>query len=224
MKPTAINLNITNRALLTIFLIYLTPLITSTLVQYFSMVPGSFIIGLKSLSILIQAPLMLVILVGFTENKIINLLIGASLTLLLAFSSFGLAIWGVNENSLNKIFMAGSFSVLIFASIIFIGFLKACIGEKKLLNIAIILSGIILAFGSYSLMLSLSMINPTKHANDIWELIGAVSLFASILIGTTIAVHIFRNVNGNVNAAIPFNQKTDRFSLSANNSPLRAVR
>lgn len=224
MKPTNINLNITNSKLLSIFLVYLTPLITSILVPYSTMISGSFIIGLNTLSILIQAPLMLVILVGFTENKGINLLIGFSLILLLAFSSFGLAIWGVNETSLNTIFMVGSFSVLVFATTIFIEFLKIGLREKKQLNVSIILSGIIFAFGSYSLLLSLNMINPAKHSNDIWELIEVVTLIASSVIGTTIAIHKFRYFNSSVNSTIQFTQKTDRFSLSVDQTTLRAVR
>ena len=224
MKPTNINFNIANSTLLTIFLVYLIPSITSTLVPYFSLTPGGFIVGLNTLTILIQAPLMLVILVGFTENKGINLLIGFNLMLLLAFSSFGLAIWGVNETSLKTLLMIGSLSVLVFSTTIFAGLLKNSFGKKKQLSAAMILSSIVFAFGSYSLLLLLNMINPAKHDNDLWKLIEIVTLIASSAIGITIAIHKFRHVNSPENSSIPFNQKTDRFSLAVDQSPLRAVR
>lgn len=224
MKPTNINLNISNSTLLTIFLVYLTPIITSILALYTSMIPGSFIVGLNTLSILIQAPMMLVILVGFTENKVINLLIGFSLILLLAFSSIGLAIWGINQTSLNSIYLVGSLSILIFATSIFVEFLKNGFEDKKQLHIAVILTSIVFAFGSYSVLLSMNMINPSKHSNDIWELIEVVTLIASLVIGTTIAIHKYRYVNSSENSTIQFNQKTDRFSLTVDQSPIRAVR
>lgn len=224
MKPTNINLTISNTRLLAIFLVYLTPFITGILAPYNSAIQGNFIFRLNTLSMLIQAPLMLVILVGFSENKGINLLIGFCLILLLSSSTIGLAIWGVNESSINRIFMSGSFSVFVFATTIFAGLLRTSNGEQKQLNAAIILSGIVFAFGSYFLLASLNMINPAKHSNNIWDLTEAVTLIASVVIATTIAIHKFRYLKSAENSTIQFKQNHERLPLSANHSPLRAVR
>lgn len=224
MKPTNINLNIPNTRLLAIFLVYLIPFITGILAPQTSSTPGSFIFGLNTLSMLIQAPLMLVILVGFTENKGINLLIGFSLILLLSCSTFGLAIWGVNETSISRIFMSGSFSVFIFATTIFVGILKSGHVEKKQLNAAVVLSGIVFAFGSYSLLASLNMINPAKHSKNIWELTEVVTLIASSVVATTIAIHKLRYHKSSANSTIQIKQRPGRMPLQADHSPLRAVR
>jgi len=224
MKPTKINLNIPNTRLLAFFLVYLIPFITGILAPQSSSTSGSFIFGLNTLSILIQAPLMLVILVGFTENKGINLLIGFSLILLLFFITFGLAIWGINETSINRIFMSSSFFVFIFATTIFVGILKSGHVEKQQLNAAIVLSGIVFAFGSYFLLASLNMINPAKHSKIIWELTEVVTLIASSFIATTIAIHKFRYHKSSANSTIQLKQSLGKMPLPADHSPLRAVR
>jgi MFS family permease len=167
---------------------------------------------------------MLVILVGFTENKGINLLIGFSILLLLAFSSYGLAIWGVNETTTNTIFIMGSFSVLVFATTIFAGFLKTGIGEKKQLHTAIILGVIVFAFGSFAFLHSLNMIYPAQHGNDIWELTGIITLMASTAIGTTVAIHRHQYPLRSEIKTVQFKKKEDRFPLNVDRSPLRAVR
>jgi Na+/melibiose symporter-like transporter len=120
--------------------------------------------------------------------------------------------------------MAGSFSVFVFATTLLVRFLKIGLGKKEQFNVSIILSGIVFAFGSYSLISTLNMINAAKNSNGIWESIGVVTLMSSSAIATTIAIHKFRHSNSSVNHTTHSIKKTDRFSIPVDNSPLRVAR
>lgn len=223
MKPSSINLNISNGKLLAILSVYLVPLITNILNQNLSILPSSLTTALNTLSIMIQAPLMLIILVGFTEDKKINFFIGVALTLLLSFSSIGLAVWGVKEKSLANILMTGSITVFTFASFLFIKFIKMSLIEKREIKATVILSGIIFAFGSYVALLTLNMINPQKHAADIWMLLGLVTIISATLIGITISIHKLSNVNRTILTSIKFHQEGEGYALPGERFPLRAI-
>ena len=153
----------------------------------------------------------------------INFFIGVALTLLLSFSSVGLAVWGVNEKSLANILMTGSITVFTFASLVFIKFIKLSLVEKKEIKATVILSGIIFAFGSYVALLSLNMINPQKHAGDIWMLLGLVTIISASLIGIIISVHKLNNVNRTILTSIKFHQEGEGYALPGERFPLRAI-
>ena len=223
MKTSSINLNISNGKLLAILSVYLVPFITNILNQNLSILPSSLSTVFNTLSIMIQAPLMLIILVGFTEDKKINFFIGVALTLLLSFSSVGLAVWGVNEKSLANILMTGSITVFTFASLVFIKFIKLSLVEKKEIKATVILSGITFAFGSYVALLSLNMINPQKHAEDIWMLLGLVTIISASLIGIIISMHKLNNVNRTILTSIKFHQEGEGYALPGERFPLRAI-
>jgi hypothetical protein len=223
MKTSSINLNISNGKLLAILSVYLVPFVTNIFNQNLSILPSSLSTAFNTLSIMIQAPLMLIILVGFTEDRKLNFFIGVSLTLLLSFSSVGLAVWGLNEKSLANILMTGSITVFAFASLLFIKFIKLSLVEKKEIKATVILSGIIFAFGSYVALLALNMINPQKHADDIWMLLGVVTIISASLIGITISMHKLNNVNHTILTNIKFHQEGEGFSLPGERFPLRAI-
>jgi hypothetical protein len=223
MKSSSINLNISNSKLIAILSVYLVPLITNILNQNLSLLSTNFSIACNTLSVMIQAPLMLIILVAFTEDKILNFFIGLTLTLLLAFSSVALAGWGVNEKSLAIILMTGSIAVFSFATMIFIKYIKRSLGEKKEIKATVILSGIIFAFGSYFALLSLNMIKPQKHAEDIWMLLGLVTVISASLIGITISLYKLSYSNHTIVTSIKINQKGEAFALPGERFPLRAI-
>ena len=203
--------------------VYLVPLITNFLHQKLSILPSSFAITLNTLSIMIQAPLMLIILVAFTEDKKLNFFIGLTLTLLLTFSSVALAVWGVNERSLANILMTGSIAVFAFTTMIFIKYIKRSLIEKKEIKATVILSGIIFAFGSYVALLSLNMIDPEKHSEDIWMLLGLVTVIAASLIGITISLYKLSYTNHTVVTSIKFNQNGEGYAIPVERFPLRAI-
>jgi hypothetical protein len=223
MKTSTINLNISNGKLIAILSVYLVPLITNIFNQNLSLVSSNFSIAFNTLSVMIQAPLMLIILVAFTEDKILNFFIGLTLTLLLTFSAVALAGWGVNEKSLAIILMTGSIAVFSFATLIFINYIKRSLGEKKEIKATVILSGIIFAFGSYFALLSMNMINPQKHAEDIWMLLGLVTVISASLIGITISLYKLSYTNHTIVTSIKINQEGYVHAMPEERFPLRAI-
>lgn len=223
MKSSKNNLNISNGKLIGILAVYLVPMITNILNQNLSLVSSNFAIAFNTLSVMIQAPLMLIILVAFTEDKILNFFIGLTLTLLLTFSAVALAAWGVNEKSLAIILMTGSIAVFSFATMIFIRYLKLSFSKKQELKATVILSGIIIAFGSYFALLSLNMINPQKHAEDIWMLLGLVTVISTSLIAITISLYKLSYTKDAILTNIKINQESEAFALPEERFPMRAI-
>lgn len=168
--------------------VYLIPFITASLVQKFSNLSGSALMLLNTVTTLVQAPLMLVILVSFTDRRGFNKLIGLTLTLLAAFSSAAIAMNGVSEITLLKVMLTGAVPVFLFASKLFIHFVKLSVYENRDSTKALMLSGIVFAFGSYIVLLSMHLIEPLKHAHDIRLLLGLVTLISTLVISIGLAL------------------------------------
>lgn len=181
-------LRISNIKLIALSVIYLIPFITTTLVQKFGNLSGATSLTLNTITTLVQAPLMLVILVTFTENSVINKLIGLTITLLLAYSSVALAVGGINEANLLRILLVGSVPVMLFSTRLFVEFVKMSVYENREGNKAFMLSGIVFGFGSYVLLLSMNMMNPGKHGEDIRILLGMVTLISTFVISLSLAL------------------------------------
>ena len=168
--------------------VYLIPFITASLVQKFSNLSGNALLVLNTLTTLVQAPLMLVILVNFTDRRGFNKLIGLTLTLLAAYSSAAIAMYGVSEATLLKVMLTGAVPVFLFASKLFIHFVKLSVYENRDSTKAFMLSGIVFAFGSYIVLLSMHLIEPLKHAHDIRLLLGLVTLISTLVISIGLAL------------------------------------
>jgi hypothetical protein len=168
--------------------VYLIPFITASLVQKFSNLSGSALMLLNTLTTLVQAPLMLVILVSFTDRRGFNKLIGLTLTLLAAYSSAAIAMYGVSEIILLKVMLTGAVPVFLFASKLFIHFVKLSVYENRDSTKALMLSGIVFAFGSYIVLLSMHLIEPLRHAHDIRLLLGLVTLISTLVISIGLAL------------------------------------
>jgi hypothetical protein len=181
-------LKISDIKLIALNAVYLIPFITASLVQKFSNLSGSALMLLNTVTTLVQAPLMLVILVSFTDRRGFNKLIGLTLTLLAAFSSAAIAMNGVSEITLLKVMLTGAVPVFLFASKLFIHFVKLSVYENRDSTKALMLSGIVFAFGSYIVLLSMHLIEPLKHAHDIRLLLGLVTLISTLVISIGLAL------------------------------------
>lgn len=181
-------LKISDIKLIALNAVYLIPFITASLVQKFSNLSGNALLVLNTVTTLVQAPLMLVILVNFTNRRGFNKLIGLTLTLLAAYSSAAIAMYGVNETILLKVMLTGAVPVFLFSSKLFIHFVKLSVYENRDSTKAFILSGIVFAFGSYIVLLSMHLIEPLKHAHDIRLLLGLVTLISTLVISIGLAL------------------------------------
>ncbi len=168
--------------------VYLLPFLSTFLVKTLGLLPESVGAVINTMSIVIQAPLMLIVLVYLNENNKINKLIGLSLTLLLSFSSLAIAINGITESNLLFILLIGSIPVFIFSSKLFINFVKHSILEQKETSKAILMSAIVFAFGSFIALIIMNMAEPQKHANDMFAFLGLVSGISTVLITLTVAL------------------------------------
>lgn len=181
-------LKISDIKLIALNAVYLIPFITASLVQKFSNLSGNALLVLNTVTTLVQAPLMLVILVNFTDRRGFNKLIGLTLTLLAAYSSAAIAMYGVSETTLLKVMLTGAVPVFLFASKLFIHFVKLSVYENRDSTKAFMLSGIVFAFGSYIVLLSMHLIEPLKHAHDIRLLLGLVTLISTLVISIGLAL------------------------------------
>ena len=168
--------------------VYLLPFLSTFLVKTVGLLPESVGAVINTMSIFIQAPLMLIVLVYLNENNKINKLIGLSLTLLLAFTSLVIAINGITESNLLFVLLIGSIPVFIFSSKLFINFVKHSILEQKETSKAILMSAIVFAFGSFIALIIMNMAEPQKHANDMFAFLGLVSGISTVLITLTVAL------------------------------------
>jgi hypothetical protein len=106
---------------------------------------------------------------------------------------------------------------------IFIKYIKLSFSKKQEMKAVVILSGIIIAFGSYFALLSLNMINPQKHAEDIWMLLGLVTVISTSLIGITISLYKLSYTKDAILTSIKINQEGEAFTLPQESFPLRAI-
>lgn len=175
-----------NNSIIAIASAYLFVFITSSLINKFSSAAENPVAILNVLTSLIQAPLMLVLLGHLAGKSMINTLIKGCLAFLLAFSAASLALRGTGENNLFMIMMVGSIPVFTFSSILFIDQVKEMIYEKKGANNAILLSGIVFAFGSYIILLLLNRIDPQAHAGDFRIMLGLITLISGLVMAASL--------------------------------------
>ena len=175
-----------NNSFIAIASAYLFIFITSSLINKFSSAAENPVAILNVLTSLIQAPLMLVLLSHLAGKSMINTLIKGCLAFLLAFSAASLALRGMGENNLYMIMMVGSIPVFTFSSILFIDQVKEMIYEKKGANNAILLSGIVFAFGSYFILLLLNRIDPQAHAGDFRIMLGLITLISGLVMAASL--------------------------------------
>ena len=178
----------TSKNQLTLFAsIYLMVFITTALVNKFSTAAVNAVTVLNVLTSIIQAPLMLILLVNLAEKSMIIQLIKGCLAFLLSFSALSLALRGMGEQNLFMIMVVGSIPVFIFASKLFVDYVKQSIYEKKESNKATMLGGIVFAFGSYIILLVLNRINPQAHSGDFRIVLGLITVVSGFAIALSMA-------------------------------------
>ena len=176
----------TNNSFIAIASAYLFVFITSSLINKFSFADENTVAILNVLTSLIQAPLMLVLLGHLADKSMINSLIKSCLAFLLAFCAISLGLRGMGDNNLFMIMLVGSIPVFSFSSILFIDQVKQIIYEKKGSNNAIMLSGIVFAFGSYIILLLLNRIDPGAHAGDFRIMLGLITLISGLVMAASL--------------------------------------
>ena len=82
--------------------------------------------------------------------------------------------------------IVGSVPVFTFSSILFIDQVKEMIYEKKGANNAILLSGIVFAFGSYIILLLLNRVDPQAHAGDFRIMLGLITLISGLVMAASL--------------------------------------
>ncbi len=167
--------------------VYLLPVIATLLVQRFAAFPSEMASAMNTFSSVIQAPLMLIILIQLADNKRMNRMMGVTLAGLLTANSITLALGGINEINLLKIMLVGSAPVFVFSSLLFIHYLKICLYENKNFQKTIILAGIVFAFGSYVMMLTMHLMDPMRHADDLRFVLGLISIISTAVIAGGLA-------------------------------------
>lgn len=167
--------------------VYLLPVIATLLVQKFAAFPTEIASAMNTFSSVIQAPLMLIILIQLADNQRMNKMMGVTLAGLLTANSLTLALGGINEINLLKIMLVGSAPVFVFSSLLFIHFLKISLYENKNFQKTIILAGIVFAFGSYVLMLTMHLMDPMRHADDLRFALGLISIISTAVIAGGLA-------------------------------------
>jgi hypothetical protein len=175
-----------NNSIIAIASAYVFIFITSSLINKFSTPAENPVAILNVLTSLIQAPLMLVLLGHLAGKSLINTLIKGCLAFLLAFSVASLALRGTGENNLYMIMMVGSIPVFSFSSILFIDHVKQMVYDKKGGNKAIMLSGIVFAFGAYIMLLLLNRIDPQAHAGDFRIMLGLITLISVLAMSASL--------------------------------------
>ena len=167
--------------------VYLLPVIATLLVQRFAAFPSEIASAMNTFSSVIQAPLMLIILIQLADDKRINRMMGVTLAGILTANSLTLALGGINELNLLKIMLVGSAPVFVFSSLLFIHYLKISLYENKNFQKTIILAGIVFAFGSYVMMLTMHLIDPMRHADDLRFVLGLISIISTAVIAGGLA-------------------------------------
>lgn len=167
--------------------VYLLPVIATLFVQRFAAFPSEIASAMNTFSSVIQAPLMLIILIQLADNQRMNKMMGVTLAGLLTANSLTLALGGINEINLLKIMLVGSAPVFVFSSLLFIHFLKISLYENKNFQKTVILAGIVFAFGSYVMMLSMHLMDPMRHAADLRFVLGLISIISTAVIAGGLA-------------------------------------
>lgn len=168
--------------------VYLIFFITTSLLHKFSLLSEYSIGIINTITSLVQAPLMLVLLFHFTPKNSLRSIMKRSLTVLLAISILIMAYAGTGETVLFSIMLLGSIPVFVFSSILFGSYIKKSLSNKSETTNAIVLSAVVFAFGSYILLLSLNMIDPAKHAIDLRSIIGLITIISASVMSVSLAL------------------------------------
>lgn len=161
---------------------YLVFFISATLIGKFAALTNTSAQLLNTVVSLIQVPIMLVMLLSFTENNNLNSQIKAILAVLLGISAISIAVNGIEEQMLRYIMFIGALPLFVYSSILFTHHVKRSVYGGYPAGNATVLGGIVFASGSFMVLLIMDQIDPQKHAHDFRTLLGLITLISSLLI------------------------------------------
>jgi hypothetical protein len=188
MNQSIINQQINRLNFLMQASVYLIFFITTSLLHKFAVLSDYSLGIINTITSLVQAPLMLVLLFHFSTTNSLRSLMKKSLTVLLAASILIMAYAGTSEPVLFSIMLMGSIPVFVFSSILFGKYIKKSMSNKNETTNAVVLSAVVFAFGSYILLLSLNMVNPTKHELDLRSIIGLITIISAAVMSVSLAL------------------------------------
>jgi hypothetical protein len=173
--------------------------ITLVLVQKFSNPSASGMTILNTLLSLAQAPLMLIVLMQFSRERITNRFIGWLVIGLLAFYSGAIAAKGIGESNLLNMMLISVLPVAAVATALLVGELKENFDNNKPSVKTFMLASILFGFGSYAAILSLHQLEPARHAADIRIILGLITLISTSVLAISMAftkVEVVEGVEG----------------------------
>jgi len=130
---------------------------------------------------------MLIVLMQFTRERIMNRFIGWLVIGLLAFYSGGIAAKGVGEANLLKMMLVSVLPVAAVATALLTEELKQNFDLGRPSVKSFMLAGILLGFGSYAAILSLNLLEPAKHVANIRTILGLITLISTSLMAFSMA-------------------------------------
>lgn len=160
---------------------YVAVFVTLSLLQKFSSPSPAGATVLNTMASLIQAPFLLIMLSQFSQKKKMSKAIGLVMVALLAFFSGAIASKGIGEANLLNMMMVGMIPVFVISTIQYVNQLNAFFQGQKNLPKLFILAGIVFGTGTLMVLLMLNFQNPAKHALDIREMLGMVTVLASLV-------------------------------------------
>ncbi|MEY3433019.1 MAG: hypothetical protein RL131_955 [Bacteroidota bacterium] len=160
---------------------YVAVFVTLSLLQKFSSPSPAGVTVLNTMASLIQAPFLLIILSQFSQSKKMSNGIGLAMVSLLAFFSGAIASKGIGEANLLNMMMVSMIPVFGVATIHYANQMKAFFNGEKNRSKLFLLAGIVLGTGTLMAVLVLNFQNPGKHASDIREILGMITVLAAVL-------------------------------------------
>lgn len=161
---------------------YVAVFVTLSLLQKFTSPSPAGATVLNTMASLIQAPFLLIILSQFSQNKKMSNGIGLVMVAMLAFFSGAIASKGIGEANLLNMMMVGMIPVFVVSTIQYVNYLNAYFNGEKNLPKLFMLAGIVFGTGTLMVLLFLNFQNPGKHALDLREMLGMVTVLASVVI------------------------------------------
>lgn len=160
--------------------------ISTFLLNKFVALPATASNLISTFANVLQAPLTLMFLLYFTDNKKMEKAIRYSLIAVLGISAIAISFSTLNAELTFNLMALGIAPVFIIGSVLFIQHVKTSVYENKGSNSAFMLSSIVFAYGSYLLLLTLHFISPEKHATDLRSLFGLITIISTAFVSISI--------------------------------------
>lgn len=183
---------------------YLLTFITTTLINKIVPLSSSGVSLLNTMTSLMQAPMLMMIMLHLTKQNRMIKSIRVFLAIVLGISALAIAMMGMKEFTLLYIIFAGSIPTFGLGSVLLFQLIKNNMEDRTAKGHVLLLSGIIFSSGTFTALLMMHTAEPIKHASDLREILGLITLIASLplSIGLFMSYHM----------SVPTLHATDAFS------------